>query len=351
MQEKIQKALSGVKYPGFDKDIVTLGMVEEIALEGGVVAVTMKYVSSEDVKASLTDGITAAISPLGVKVQVQFPPSSQTGPSQQAGGQQPGGRPASPSIPPKKKIEGVKNIIPVASGKGGVGKSTTSVNLAVALSLEGYKVGLLDLDVYGPSMPMMLGLKGNHTATPEGKLIPTEKHGLKIISLGLMLDEGAPLIWRGPLVARIVQQMFYDVKWGGLDYLIMDLPPGTGDVQLSLVQSVPITGAIVVTTPQDVALADAVKAINMFERTETKVLGIIENMSTYVCPHCAKESSIFGSGGGKAESERRNIPLLGEIPIDARITETCDSGEPVVLSDKNLASKFREIALRVVGAL
>jgi ATP-binding protein involved in chromosome partitioning len=342
MKEKITKALSTVKYPGFSKDIIALGMVEEAAGDGDAVIVRMKPLTAgDDTRQKLSSEITAALSKEGLKCEVRFsgPPSQQ---------QQ---QPPRPEPAPKREIAGVKNIIPVASGKGGVGKSTVAANLAVALAKAGHKVGLLDLDVYGPSIPTMLGISGQHQVSDKGRLLPVEKHGLKVVSVGLLLDRGMPLIWRGPMVAKLVKQFFYDVDWGELDFLVMDLPPGTGDVQLTMIQSVPITGALVVTTPQDVALADASKAVNMFTQTETKVLGIVENMSFFICPHCKKESGIFGKGGGKKESERAGVPLLGEIPLEGKITSTGDSGEPIALSEDSVGGIFREIAARVADVL
>ncbi|MBI5178137.1 MAG: Mrp/NBP35 family ATP-binding protein [Nitrospinae bacterium] len=299
----------------------------------------MKRLSADDAtKQKIAGEVASALKPLGLEAQVKY-----AGEQQQAKGH------AEP--PQKKPIEGVKYIIPVASGKGGVGKSTAAVNLAVALAKKGHKVGLLDLDVYGPSVPTMLGLSGLHAMDAQGKLLPAEKFGVKAVSIGLLLDKGAPLIWRGPLVARLVKQLLYDVVWGELDYLILDLPPGTGDVQLSLVQSLPITGALVVTTPQDVALRDAEKAVNMFDQTGTRVLGILENMSYFVCPHCKKESFIFGKGGGERESARANVPFFGGIPLEGKIVDTGDSGEPIALGDGEIAKIFDALADKLAKAV
>ena len=341
LKGKIIAALGAVKYPGFDNDILSLDMVEEFTVDGDSIEVIMKRLSAdESVKQQLAGTVAVALKPLGLSAQVKF-----AGEKKQAQAHSH----AQPA--PKKPIEGVKHIIPVASGKGGVGKSTASVNLAVALAKKGAKVGLLDLDVYGPSIPTMFGVSGSHAMNEGGKLLPTEKFGVKLISIGLMLDKGAPLIWRGPLVARLVKQLFYDVAWGELDYLIMDLPPGTGDVQLSLVQSLPIAGALVITTPQDVALRDAEKAVNMFTDTGTKVLGIVENMSYFICPHCKKESYIFGKGGGLKESKRANVPFLGSIPLEGRIVDTGDSGEPIALGNNEIATLFGELAGKLMHAV
>jgi len=340
-KEQIMLALGSVQYPGFDKDIISLDMVEEFTVDGDSIDIVMKRLNADDaVKEKIVTDLAKAMKAVGLSAQTRW-----GGEHKHEEGHDHSHKNAEP--PPKKAIDGVKHIIPVASGKGGVGKSTASVNLAVALAKTGAKVGLLDLDVYGPSVPTMFGLSGQHAMTDEGKLMPIERFGVKIISVGLLLDKGAPLIWRGPLVARLVKQLFYDVAWDGLDYLIMDLPPGTGDVQLSLVQSLPISGAVVITTPQDVALRDAEKAVNMFVQTGTRVLGIVENMSHFICPYCKKESHIFGKGGGLKESQRANVPFLGGIPLEGKIVDTGDSGEPIALGDGEIAGIFRELAEKI----
>ncbi|GMT42378.1 MAG: iron-sulfur cluster carrier protein [bacterium] len=342
MHEKILSALSTVKYPGFDKDIVTLGMVEEVSVKSGAVHVNMKKLTAgDDTKNALAREIGHAVSELGFSAKVVFAGSASSDALP----------PPHHEMPPKKEIKDVKYIVPVASGKGGVGKSTTAVNLSVTLARQGLRVGLLDLDVYGPSIPTMLGLEERHAISKDQKLKPAEKHGLKVVSVGLLMEKGAALIWRGPIVAKMVKQLIYDVEWGELDYLVLDLPPGTGDVQITMLQSVPISGAMVVTTPQDVALNDASKAINMFSKTETHVLGIVENMSFFICPHCGKGSEIFGKGGGKRESERTGVPLLGQIPLEGKITQTGDSGKPIALEDGPVAEIFRGIALKVTESL
>ncbi|MFQ5431320.1 MAG: P-loop NTPase [Nitrospinota bacterium] len=342
MKDTVEKALSTVKYPGFDKDIIALGMVEEVAGDDNLVVVKMKALTAAgETREKLEKEIKNALSIEGINCEVRFPDPQQ--PAKQP--------PQQPEMPPRRPIEGVKNTIPIASGKGGVGKSTVSVNLAIALAKAGHKVGLLDLDAYGPSIHTMLGLTGQHQVSDKGKLLPVEKHGLKVISVGLLLDKGMPLIWRGPMVAKLVMQFFYDVDWGELDFLIMDLPPGTGDVQLTMIQKLEVTGAIVVTTPQDVALTDAEKAVNMFKQTDTKVLGIVENMSFFICPHCKKESGIFGRGGGKKESERAGVPLLGQIPLEGKVTSSGDSGEPIALTEDGVGGNFKEIAAKVADML
>jgi len=341
MDKKIEIALQSAKFPGFDKDIITLGMVEGFSVEAGVVTLKLKNIhASDDIKEMLVKNIEDALIPLNLKVDVQIPKSPSAVPE--------GGPGSSPGLPPKTPIDGVKKIVPIASGKGGVGKSTVAVNLAIALAKEGKKVGLLDLDVYGPSLPTMMGIEGLHPQGEEGKMKPVDKHGIKTMSIGFLLEKGKALIWRGPMVGKIVRQFFYDVDWGELDYLLLDLPPGTGDVQITMIQSIPVHGSIVVTTPQNVALADVEKAISMFKQTDAKVLGIIENMSGFLCPHCDKESFVFGKGGGQKESERSNIPLLGQIPLEGQITEKGDSGEPVALTDGKISEIFQTLAKRVI---
>ncbi len=341
LKERILAALGSVNYPGFDKDILSLDMVEEFTVDGAAIEVKMKRLNADDAtRQALAQAVAGALRPLGLSARLAF---------EGEGAKQPHG--GGHELPPKRPIEGVKYLIPVASGKGGVGKSTAAVNLAVALAKKGHAVGLLDLDVYGPSAPTMFGLEGQHKVGPNNRLMPAEKFGVKVVTVGLLMEKGAPLIWRGPLVSRLVKQLFYDVDWGALDYLIMDLPPGTGDVQLSLVQSVPITGALVITTPQDVALKDAERAVNMFNQTGTPVLGIVENMSYFICPHCKGESHIFGTGGGKREAARAGVPLLGEIPLEGTIVETGDKGDPIAAGDNAIAAIFGELAERLHTAV
>ncbi len=249
-----------------------------------------------------------------------------------------------------KLVEGVKNIIAVASGKGGVGKSTTAVNLALALAAEGAKVGILDADIYGPSQPTMLGIKGQ-PASRDGKSVePMEGHGLQAMSIGFMIPgDDVPMVWRGPMVTQALDQLLHQTRWDGLDYLVVDLPPGTGDIQLTLAQKVPVTGAIIVTTPQDIALLDARKGLKMFEKVDIKILGIVENMSTHICTQCGHEEHIFGSGGGEKMCADYNVEFLGGLPLDIRIREQADSGNPTVVADPNgaIAKVYKQIARRV----
>jgi ATP-binding protein involved in chromosome partitioning len=251
-------------------------------------------------------------------------------------------------------LPNVRNVIAVASGKGGVGKSTTAVNLALALSRDGARVGVLDADVYGPSQPRMLGLTGSRPESLDGKTFePLVAHGLEANSIGFLVEEDRPVIWRGPMVTQAFQQLAFQTNWHDLDYLIVDLPPGTGDIQLTLTQKVPLAGAIIVTTPQDIALADARKGLKMFEKVGVPVLGVIENMSTFICPCCATETAIFGAGGGEQLAAESNVPLLGRLPLDAQIREQADGGRPTVIAapDSPLARRYLEIGRRVAEVL
>ena len=249
-----------------------------------------------------------------------------------------------------KLVDGVKNIIAVASGKGGVGKSTTAVNLALALAAEGAKVGMLDADIYGPSQPTMLGITGQPVSRDGKSVEPMEGHGLQAMSIGFMIQgDDTPMVWRGPMVTQALDQLLHQTRWDNLDYLVVDLPPGTGDIQLSLSQKVPVTGAIIVTTPQDIALLDAKKGLKMFEKVNIKILGIVENMSTHICSKCGHEEHIFGSGGGERMCADYNVEFLGGLPLDIRIREQADSGTPTVVADPDgqIAQEYKQIARRV----
>jgi ATP-binding protein involved in chromosome partitioning len=249
-----------------------------------------------------------------------------------------------------KLVEGVKNIIAVASGKGGVGKSTTAVNLALALAAEGARVGVLDADIYGPSQPTMLGISGQPKSKDGKSMEPMSNHGIQAMSIGFMIDgDDTPMVWRGPMVTQALDQLLHQTKWDNLDYLVVDLPPGTGDIQLTLAQKVPVTGAVIVTTPQDIALMDARKGLKMFEKVGIKIVGIVENMSTHICSKCGHEEHIFGAGGGEKMCADYDVEFLGGLPLDIRIREQADSGNPTVVADPdgNIAKVYKQIARRI----
>lgn len=251
-------------------------------------------------------------------------------------------------------VPGVANVIAVASGKGGVGKSTVAVNLAVGLARQGAKVGLMDADIYGPSIPLMMGAQDQRVhGTKEGRMIPLEAHGVKIVSIGFLLGKDAPVVWRGPMVGRAVQQLVRDCQWGELDYLIIDMPPGTGDAQLSLGQGIPLAGGVIVTTPQDIALLDAGRGLSMFREMKVPVLGIVENMSYFACPHCGEKTHIFSHGGGRSTAERLKVPFLGEIPLDVDVRIGGDTGAPITASqpENPQAEAFMSLASRVAAAV
>ena len=264
-----------------------------------------------------------------------------------------GAAPGAPSAPSPSGIPGVAAIIAVASGKGGVGKSTTAVNLALGLRDLGLKVGILDADIYGPSMPKLLAIREKPQTIGGTRLKPIERHGMPIMSIGFLIEEETPMIWRGPMVMSALTQMLREVEWGTLDVMVVDMPPGTGDAQLTMAQQVPLRGAVIVSTPQDLALVDARRGIAMFRRVNVPVLGIVENMSTFICPHCGERSDIFGHGGARAEAERLGVPFLGEVPLDIVIREKSDAGLPVVATapDSPLAQAYRDIAARVRDGL
>ncbi len=338
-EAQITEALRPIVEPETGQSIVALRMVTSVAIDGGDVRLTAERPTPMYPQATLDGAIREAVGALPGVGRVRIEWTTRVRASS-------GGRTDA------EPIKGVKNTIAVASGKGGVGKSTVAVNLAVALASAGASVGLLDTDVYGPSIPLMMG-RHDKPMMRNGKIVPLEAHGVRIMSIGFLLDPEKALIWRGPLVAQLINQFLNDVDWGDLDYLVIDLPPGTGDVQLTLVQKIPISGAVIVTTPQDVALADAIKGLRMFEEVKTPILGIVENMSGFVCPNCRETHDIFGSGGGARVAAQNEVPLLGTIPIEAGVREGGDSGQPIVVSHPNsvTALAFTSAAERVAARL
>ncbi len=332
------------------RDVVEADFVRALNIEGGAVRFVLEVppelgASMEPVRQAAEqivgrmDGVDSA----SVLLTAHGPAPKAPEPPQLKIGGHP--KPSADQAP----VAGVDRILAIASGKGGVGKSTVSSNLAVALAKQGRRVGLLDADIYGPSQPRMMGVS-KRPSSPDGKtIIPLQAHGVTMMSIGLMLEEDQAVVWRGPMLMGALQQMLGQVEWGELDVLIVDLPPGTGDVQLTLAQKAKVTGAIVVSTPQDVALIDARKALNMFEKTKTPVLGMIENMSTYICPKCGHEAHLFGHGGAKDEAERLGLPFLGAIPLELDIRLAGDSGTPIAATDSPIAEAYADIARRLVG--
>ena len=340
-QEEIQNILKEIKYPGFNRDIVSFGMVKNISVSDNAIDISLQINSqNEDLLNQLTSEIKSKFISIGennVNIHIQKP---QNQPVQSAGQQNPVNQ---------QSIPGVKHIIAIASGKGGVGKSTVSINIAAALS-KNYKVGVLDLDIYGPSLPMLVNLHEQPEMTAEKKLIPLKKFNMRLMSFGFINSENAPAVWRGPMVSRMTQQFFEDVVWGELDYLILDLPPGTGDIQLTLVQKLAITGAVMVTTPQELALLDVKKGADMFGKVNTPVMGVIENMTHFICPHCNEASRIFPGSGGADESKRLEVPLLGQIYLSPEIAQSADNGTPFVLKyeDSPITAEYMKIAQQLV---
>ena len=332
-------ALRAVREPELPGDIVTRDMVRGLTIDGTRVAFTIELTTPAcPLKDEIEADVRRALDPLGVEtVEVSWGASV---------------RRATP-VQQQQLVPGVKNIIAVASGKGGVGKSTVSVNLAVALAQDGASVGLLDADITGPNIPLMLGVDGQPKASPDNKITPLERHGVKVISIQFFVPEGQPIVWRGPLVGGAIQQFLRDVDWGDLDYLIIDLPPGTSDAQLTLAQAVPISGTVLVTTPQEVSLADVNKAMAMLKRMSVAVIGIVENMTAFICPHCGEATEIFGRGGGERFAEQHGIEFLGGIPLDITVRQGGDVGVPAVAqrepgpAAQALATLARTVAARM----
>ena len=357
-RDDVLEALRGLTLPD-GSDIVTRDLVRALSISGGSVRFVIEAESAEEARGM--EPVRAAAETLVGKLQGVDAASvvlTAHGPSAKAPARPPPqgeppslkiGRHPTPQQGGPQKVSGVDRIIAIASGKGGVGKSTVSSNLAVALARQGRRTGLLDADIHGPSQPRMMGVN-KRPSSPDGKtIIPLTAHGVTMMSLGLMLEEDKPVVWRGPMLMGALQQMLGQVEWGQLDVLIVDLPPGTGDVQLTLCQRTQVTGALVVSTPQDVALLDARKAIGMFQMLNTPVLGLIENMSTYICPNCGHEEHIFGHGGVRAEAERIGVPFLGEIPLSLDVRVAGDAGVPVAARAGAVSDAYARLAERLVG--
>jgi len=336
----IKAVLQTVTDPNLGRDLVAAKTVKKIEITGADVAVHIslgypakRYKSELEAQVRAALAVVHGIGQLTVEVGVDI---------------------VSHAVQKNlKPLDGVKNIIAVASGKGGVGKSTTAVNLALALAAEDARVGILDADIYGPSQPAMLGLSGKPEVVDDKAILPKVAYGVQSMSIGYLIDEDTPMIWRGPMVTGALQQLLKDTRWDDLDYLIIDLPPGTGDIQLTLAQQIPVSGAVIVTTPQDIALLDAQRGLRMFEQVSVAVLGIVENMSVHICSKCGHEEHIFGAGGGEKMAQKYGVELLGSLPLDIRIREQADGGHPTVVADPDgaTARRYREIARRMAARL
>ncbi|MGI8588748.1 MAG: iron-sulfur cluster carrier protein ApbC [Chloroflexia bacterium] len=339
-EQQVLDALRSVRDPDLHKDIVSLKFVENVKIQGGDVSFTVVLTTpacpvKEQMKQQAETavrsipGVTSATAAMTSRVQGSY-------------------------VPEREGIPGVRNIIAVGSGKGGVGKTTVAVNLALALAQTGAKVGLLDADIYGPNVPLMMGAVGPLESSPSGKILPIRTYNVDMISVAFLLpDDNTPVVWRGPMLTKLLTQFMYDVEWGQLDYLIMDMPPGTGDVQLTTAQSLPLTGAVIVSTPQDVALMDAKRALAMFQKLNVPVLGIIENMSSFVCPNCLHETPIFGHGGAATAAGDLDVPFLGELPLDLAIRLGSDAGKPITVDapDSAEAAAFRDVAKKLAAQI
>ncbi|MCU7932115.1 MAG: iron-sulfur cluster carrier protein ApbC [Candidatus Thiodiazotropha sp. (ex Codakia rugifera)] len=339
-QDSINEAIKGYIEPNLEKDLVTAKAIKGVEIEGGKVNITVELgFPAKGCFDDITAGLKSVVAALPGVESVDVAISSKV---------------VAHSVQKAlKPIDNIKNIIAIASGKGGVGKSTTAVNLALALAEEGAKVGVLDADIYGPSQPRMLGINGKPDSKDGKTLEPMEGYGMQAMSIGFLIDEETPMIWRGPMVTQALEQLLNDTNWDGLDYLVVDLPPGTGDTQLTLAQKVPVSGAVIVTTPQDIALLDARKGLKMFEKVEVPVLGIVENMSTHICSKCGHEEHIFGQGGGSSMANQYNVELLGSLPLDIRIREETDGGKPTVVAEPEarISQIYREIARKTAAKL
>ena len=329
--DEVRSRLSSVEDPDLDDDIISLGLVNAVDVDAETIRLSLAlgapYAPNES---QIADRVRAALADTDREIELTaaMPPGLHTD---------------------EEVLPNIQNIIAVASGKGGVGKSTVSVNLAAGLAKRGARVGLFDTDIYGPNVPRMVDSEDAPEATDDKTLIPPEQYGLKLMSMDFLVGPDDPVIWRGPMVHKMLTQLVEDVEWGQLDYLVVDLPPGTGDTQLTVLQTLPLTGAVIVTTPQEVAIDDAVKGLRMFGEHETPVLGIVENMSSFRCPDCGGSHDIFGSGGGKEFADEENLPFLGAIPLDPAIRAGGDGGEPIVRSDGETATAFQAMTKRVAN--
>ena len=341
-EEKVLEVLRTVRFPGLSRDIVSFGFVKDLAVGGGNVSMRLEIMTessaaAEEIRRDATEKLRAVPGVNAVTIRLEVKPPSATPPR------------ASGAPPSAEILKDVRFKIAVASGKGGVGKSTVAANLALALERVGHRVGLMDSDIYGPSQQMMMGIDEKPYINESNQIVPIERHGVKVMSLGFLMDVDQPVIWRGPMVMKAVEQFLQDVAWGALDFLVIDLPPGTGDAQLTLTQKIHLSGAVIVTTPQDVSLIDARKGLAMFQKVNVPLLGIVENMSYYLCPKCGNREEIFKHGGGKRTAEELKVPFLGEIPLDPKIAIGGDSGLPIVAGEPK--SAVTEAYLRIAEAI
>ena len=357
----VLERLKQIKGPDLEGDIVSLGLVSDVFVSDGRVAfsITVPAERAQELEplrqaaekvVKEVEGVENAMVALTAERAAGSAAPAATRPSAPP---RPAQRPAEEKATAKPGVPGIKHIIAVASGKGGVGKSTTTANLALGMAANGLKVGVLDADIYGPSVPRLFNVSGRPEPV-EGRILkPLEGYGIKVMSMGFMVEEETPMIWRGPMVISALTQMLREVAWGELDVLVVDMPPGTGDAQLTMAQQVPLAGAVIVSTPQDLALIDARKGLNMFKRVDVPLLGIVENMSYFSCPDCGGRHDIFGHGGARSEAERLGVPFLGEIPLTMKIRETSDAGTPVVISDPEgkPAQVYRDIATKVMAGI
>ena len=373
-EAQVHDILKTVPYPGYSRDIVSFGMVKNISIDGRNVGILIRLTEHQpEIAGQIRESVSAALRNVpavaNLQVDLEMPPAPSPQVEHEHHGQGDHGHDhhnhghdhghahgrQAPPFPTQEAqaLPGVRSIVAVASGKGGVGKSTVATNLAVALGQAGLQTGLLDADIYGPNIPLLMGVDGKPEVRNDNRIVPFFNHGVKMQSLGFFLTDSTPVIWRGPMVMKAVQQLLQETDWGELDVLVIDLPPGTRDVQLTLVQTVPLTGAVLVTTPQNLALLDVQKGAEMFKHVNAPLLGIVENMSFYQCPDCGKETEIFRRGGGQKESERLGIPLLGRIPLESAVCDAGDAGVPVVVGepDGRAGQEFRQVAAAVVDVL
>ncbi len=363
IKSAVMERLRQIKGPDLEGDIVSLGLVSDVFVSDGrvVFSITVPAERAQELEplrqaaekvVKEVDGVETVMVALTAERAAGSARNAAPQSAPKPAPQQPR-RPAEEQAPAKPGVPGIKHIVAVASGKGGVGKSTTTANLALAMASLGKKVGVLDADIYGPSVPRLFNVSGRPEALSGRMLKPMEGYGIKVMSMGFMVEEETPMIWRGPMVISALTQMLREVAWGELDVLVVDMPPGTGDAQLTMAQQVPLAGAVIVSTPQDLALIDARKGLNMFKRVDVPVLGIVENMSYFLCPDCGGRHDIFGHGGARAEADRLNVPFLGEVPLTMKIRETSDAGTPVVVSDPegSVAGIYKDIAAKVLDSI